>query len=237
MSVNLRLPNITADTEQGQLSQMKSYMYQLVQELNWALEAIESASNGDKSAAVEVEEKNEPLSPEEVENTFNSIKALIIKSADIVHAYETTMKETFDGEYVAISDFGTYQEETNLSIEKNSKGITEVYSNVQNITNPDGTGSLDELNACIKRGLIGYDKNGDEVYGISIGESDENGNFKDYAWFTSDKLSFFDDNGNEVAYISKRRLYITDAIFLGTLQFGGYKIDTSDGIAFTWMGG
>ena len=237
MSVNLRLPNITADTEQGQLSQIKGYMYQLVQELNWALETIESASSGDKSAAVEIEGKNEPLSPEEAENTFNSIKALIIKSADIVNAYETTMKTSFDGEYVAISDFGTYQEKTSLLIEENSKGITEVFTNIQNITNPDGTGSLDELNACIKRGLIGYDKNGNEVYGISIGESDENGKFKNYAWFTADKLSFFDENGNEVAYISKRRLYITDAIFLGVIQFGGYRMDTADGIAFTWIGG
>ena len=37
----IRLPNITAATDSGQLQQIKTYLYQLVQELNWALDALE----------------------------------------------------------------------------------------------------------------------------------------------------------------------------------------------------
>lgn len=42
---HLRLPNITASSETEQLQQIKSYLYQLVQELNWALSALEDAKH------------------------------------------------------------------------------------------------------------------------------------------------------------------------------------------------
>ena len=47
----------------------------------------------------------------------------------------------------------------------------------------------------------------------------------------------FENGYKEVAYISQRKLYINDATFLGTVQFGGYQMDTTDGLAFTWVGG
>ena len=37
MSVNLRFPNITGSTEKEQLTQIKSYLHQLVEQLNYAL--------------------------------------------------------------------------------------------------------------------------------------------------------------------------------------------------------
>ena len=293
MSIDIRLPNITASTTEGQMKQMQSYVHQLVQQLNWALNTVNEAASGNTSSVVmsNTSKQVEDMSPEEAANTFNSIKSLIIKSADIVAAYEETIREDFSGEFVAVSDFGTYTEKTDASIERNSEGVTEVYSNVQTInnnlqttndnvqainnnlqttndnvqtinnnlqtttdnvqkinnnvqtiTNPEGTGSLDKVaeevrstNAYIKRGLLGYDKNGNAVYGMAVGETDDKGVYNQYAWFTSNKLSFFDGSGNEVAYISANKLYITDAIFLGIVLFGSYRADTSDGLAFTWV--
>ena len=40
MSVNIRYPNITAGREKEQIGQIKSYLYQLVDQLNYALPAI-----------------------------------------------------------------------------------------------------------------------------------------------------------------------------------------------------
>jgi hypothetical protein len=37
MSVNIRFPNINGASEAEQLSQIKSYLYQLVEQLNWVL--------------------------------------------------------------------------------------------------------------------------------------------------------------------------------------------------------
>lgn len=241
MSIDIRLPNITASTEEGKLQQMQSYMYQLVKQLNWALNTVESAKGGNTSAVVY--ESREPATAQEAEDTFNSIKALIIKSADIVKAYETTIFSDFNGKYFAESDFGTYIEETNKKVEENSKGVTETYTRTEAIDSRV-EGVEDELkttNAYIKRGLL---DNGE--YGIEIGETSEDGIFRQYARFTSEKLSFHNVNGNEVAYIGAgdedksdtNCLYVTGkAVFLGEIQLGKYKTDSSDGLAFTWIGG
>lgn len=43
--MTVRFPNITASSEAEQLQQIKSYLYQLVQELNWALTVLEESQN------------------------------------------------------------------------------------------------------------------------------------------------------------------------------------------------
>lgn len=242
-NIDLRLPNITAPTSEGQMKQMQSYMHQLVQQLNWALNTVGEAASGNMSSVV-MSNRAESASPEEAANTFNSIKALIIKSADIVKAYEETIFTDFNGKYFAESDFGTFIETTNRKVEENSKGVTEVYTNVQAITNNDRTGSLDKVeeevrstNAYIKRGFLGvHPRLNIDVYGIAVGQTEE-GVYKNYAWFSAYGLSLFDENGAEVAYITQNKLHITDAVFLGTVQFGGYIADTTDGLAFNWMEG
>lgn len=40
--INLRFPNITGKTEQEQLTQLRSYLHQLVQELNYELTQLEA---------------------------------------------------------------------------------------------------------------------------------------------------------------------------------------------------
>lgn len=238
MSIELRLPNITAPTSDGQVAQMKSYMHQLVQQLNWALNTVDEAAQGNTSSVV-MSKQSESASPEEAANTFNSIKALIIKSADIVKAYEETIFTDFNGKYFAESDFGTFIETTNRKVEENSKGVTEVYTNVQTVSGALGVveEEVRSTNAYIKRGYLG-EEDGKAVYGIAVGETDDDGVYKKYAWFTSNKLSFFDGNDDKpVAYISANKLHINNAEFLETVHFGGYKADMSDGLAFTWIGG
>lgn len=241
--IDLRLPNIQGKTDAEQLAQVKTYLHQLVQQLNWALNTVDAAQGGSTSSAVVVRQGAD-TSSREAEATFNAIKALIIKSADIVKAYETTIFSDFNGKYFAESDFGTFIEETNRKVEENSRGVTESFTNIQQITNADGTGSLDILtdnvrttNAYIRRGLLGYADNGTGVYGIEVGETNSEGAFRKYARFTADRLSFFDNNDNEIAYIGAGCLYVNGkTVFLGEIQLGGYKTDTSDGLAFTWIG-
>ena len=238
MNIDIRFPNITAPTAEGQMAQMQSYMHQLVQQLNWALNTIGDAQSGNTSNVV-INNSNRDISPQEAENTFNSIKSLIIKSADIVKAYEETMKTEYNGEYIAVSDFGTYMEETNRTIEENSNYTNEVFTNIQTIS--DRVDGVEEdvrnTNAYIKRGLLYYDENGNAIYGVEVGETTDDGAFKKYARFKSDRLSFFDANSEEVAYIGNGCLYILGTSrFIGDVFFGGYRMDTSDGMAFTWVG-
>ena len=238
MGIDIRFPNITAPTAEGQMAQMQSYMHQLVQQLNWALNTIGDAQSGNTSNVV-INNSNEDNSPKEAEDTFNSIKALIIKSADIVKAYEETIMTDFNGTYFADSDFGTYIEQTSKAVEENSKYTNEVYTNVQTIT--DKVNGLEEdariTNAYIRRGLLGYEENGNAIYGVEVGETNQDGAYMKYARFKADRLSFYDAQDTEVAYIGNGCLYIVGTSrFIGDVFFGGYKADTSDGLAFTWVG-
>ena len=233
MSIDLRYPNIQGKTEAEQILQVKSYLHQLVEQLNWALNTVETAQSGNVTPALRVE-RSEAITPKEAEDTFNSIKALIIKSADIVKAYETTIFSDFNGKYFADSDFGTYLEDTSRKVEENSKGVTDTYTRVETIDSRV-EGVEDEIrttNAYIHRGLLDNGK-----YGIEVGETTNDGRFYRYSRFTADRISFFDTNDTEVAYIGAGCLYVNGkTVFLGEVQLGNYITDTTDGLAFTWVG-
>ena len=78
MGYEIRLPNITGSNTQEQLAQVKSYLYQTVEQLNYALDGIKN----DSEIAVKkiISESGGSKSPEQVQQSFNDIKALIIKS-------------------------------------------------------------------------------------------------------------------------------------------------------------
>lgn len=243
MSMDFRFPNITAKDEAGQLIQMKSYLHQLVEQLNYAMKTVEGGSSGAvsyenqiASAAVNEDAK--------AQATFNSIKSLIIKSADIVNAYYEAINARLKGLYVAESDFGTYTEATDAKIEANSESIAQHYTNIQQILSDiEGfESSLIEVNAHINSGLLYYDEDGAPVYGLEIGQRTEtNGEetFNKYARFTSDKLSFYDSNDNEVAYISDKKLYITHVEITGSFSLGGFvdKVLADLSVVTKWVGG
>lgn len=243
MSDNIRFPNITATSEAGQLSQLKSYLYQLAEQLNYSLASMKSGNSSSvvdakgNSVSVSAEQKADPVS------TFNSIKALIVKSADIVNAYYEEVSKRLEGVYVAESDFGVYAEQTANDIKANSTAIEQFYTNLQEvITDIESLEhTMIEVNAHIHSGLLYYDDEGVPVYGLEIGqrtEIDGEEVFNKYARFTSDKLAFYDSNDNEVAYISDKKLYISHVEVTGSFSIGGF-VDTglSDGSIVTkWVG-
>lgn len=237
MSFDINLPKITATTESGKIEQIRGYLFQLAEQLKWALNSIESGGNTlvktNGSTSVEASEA-------EAQVTFNSIKSLIIKSADIINAYYEEISEKFSGSYVAQSDFGTYTELTEQAIITNSTAITNMFKSIQEIiTDIEGLEhKLIEVNAHIRSGILYYNDEGVPIYGLEIGQKntiDEVEVFNKYARFTSDRLSFYDKNDTEVAYISDYKLYITNAQITGTLTLGRYELDTSDGLAFKWI--
>lgn len=238
-SFDIRLPNINGSTEREQLQQLKSYLYQFAEQLKWAFNTLESggASTSGRDTIV-LGSTNEAI---EAEKNFNSIKALIIKSADIVDSYYEKMSKRLEGDYVAKSDFGEYSEKTSAEIEANSKAIEQYYTDMQSLqtTLEEINSSLIETAAYIKSGLLGYDDDGTPIYGVEVGQTNEVDGvnvFDKFSRFTSDRLSFYDRNDVEVAYIGDYKLYIVNAEIRGSLKLGGYLIDTTDGLAFKWVG-
>lgn len=248
MSLDLRLPNITATDATGQVMQMKNYLYQMVQQLNYSMQTVQTSA---AEAAVQAAQTASAASKTDPVSTFSEIKALIIKSADIVNAYYEQINRRLEGVYVAQSTFGTYTEQTSQEIEENSTNINQAFTNIQQVQV-----ALDEavndmlkiesilvsVNAYINSGLLYTDEEGVPVYGIEVGqrtEIDGQEVFNRYARFTSNKLSFYDSNGNEVAYISDYKLFISNVEITGSYRIG-HLVDTvqSDGSIVTkYMGG
>lgn len=238
MGFDFRLPSITGATERERLRQVESYLYQFVEQLQWAMNNIATSQPTSVASSSTNSAQNKPA---DSTVDFASLKPLIIKSADIVNAYYEEISKRLEGEYVAKSDFGDYREQTSQDIVENSKEIERSFSSIQEILTDieNLTFSLAEVNARIKSGLLYHDENGLPVYGLEVGQKnyiDGVEVFNKYARFTSNRLSFYDQNDTEVAYISNYKIYITHAEVTGTLKLGGYLVNTTNGLAFKWVG-
>ena len=279
MGIDLRLPNINGATEREQLLQIKNFLYQHIEQLQFALNSIGTSNNTSTGAVTAI--PSSLVSPAQTtvsaDATFGSIKALIIKSADIVNAYYEEINKRLVGEYVAQSDFGTFEEQTSQDVFENSTNINRSFGSIQEIKSGVDSSiealtgeigevdtkvadveasmttkiqdlktevealnfSIAEVAANIKSGLLYYDDDGVPVYGLEVGQRnvvDGVEVFNKYARFTAGRLSFYDQNGTEVAYISDYKLYITHAEVTGALKLGGFAVDTTNGLTFKWVG-
>lgn len=251
--IDIRLPNITATTERGQLEQIRSYLYQFAEQLNWALNNIDTkAAEATKKIEATTEQKN---AVEQAQATFSEVKSLIIKSADIVNAYYEEISRRLDGEYVAESEFGTYKQETSATLNATSQSIDLMFENQQTLqtdmegingvlqTSADKTTILGS-NAWCSIGVLSEDESGFPIYGMEIGQvNTEDGEqvYSKFAQYRSDGVHLFDQNGIEVATICDYWLNITNAEIIyakitKSLDLGGYAIRTENGIAFKWAG-
>ena len=256
MSFNMRIPNITATTPTEQIKQVHSYLYQVVEQLNWALNNIDSINAGNNPYVVlntGATGADGTISQVEASlKSFNNLKGLIIKSADIITAYYEEIRGLLNlsGEFVAEATFpdgsATFIEQTNMRVDATSTNINQIFNNIQTI-NADLESVAEKLQiidvtANINSGLLYYDDFGVPIYGLEVGQRTKYNDteiFNKYARFTANKLSFYDQNDTEVAYISDYKLYITHVEIRGSFKQGGYvdTITAEGGIVTKWVGG
>ena len=132
---------------------------------------------------------------------------------------------------MAISEYGTFKETTENELHADASSLSAIITDIQEIDGDITT--LKETNAYFKAGEL---EEGD--YGIEIGRTTEEGGeivFARYARFLPNRLSFYDSAGNELAYFSDYRLHV-NGIEANEIKLGGYRMDTTDGIAFIWEG-
>lgn len=223
--IEIRPPELTGGTEREQLSRIQSYLYTLSQQLQYAFDALETGS--------ETKVVTQTAQQRQAEN-LTALKSLIIKSAQVTEVLEQRVEQRLEGKYVAVSQFGTYEQETSQLISANSQAITQQLQSVQKLT--DTVSGLDEtvkeVSASIRTGQLA-----DGVYGVEIGQQEaEDGviRFRRFARLTAEKLSFYDSNETEVAYISNRRLYVTSAV-LGDVTADSVTTPTLQMGAYTWQ--
>ena len=149
----------------------------------------------------------------------------------------------------------TYVEEHYVSDDDLEQYKSEVTQTSQNLT-----AQFESLNqykietsAHIKTGLLYENEDKQPVYGMEIGQRTTNADgkevFNQYARFTADKLSFFDQGGNEVTQIGDKKMAVTnievtgsqdgDGEDRGTFKQGKFVRITqaNGGIVTKWVGG
>jgi hypothetical protein len=205
-------------------------------------------STGDKSYG-----SNAAVSSEKYSNLTGKILS-ISKSVDGLVVKNEALDGKVSGLEVNIGGLKTYVEETFVSgdsfekykseVTQTSKDITARFENVES--------DIRETKAHIKSGLLYHNEDGTPMYGIEIGQRTETGGvetFDKYAQFTSEKLAFFDQSGNEVTQIGDKKMSITNVEITGSAnrtdgEYGTFKqggfvdITLADSSIVTkWIGG
>lgn len=230
---DIRLPNITATSPTEQLSQIKSYLYQFAEQLNYALATMDDKSEQIQQTISAASAAPSPAEAQrQAQDTFQSIKGLIIKSADIINAYSEQIETKLSENYVAQSTFGTYTENADNRITANANGISQNYNRIEEVHTENET-YRKATAAYIKTGLLSENP---DTYGVEVGQTN-NGEFTRFSRFTTEKLSFFVNGNEEVAYISNNKLYIQTAEILQAIDMGSYHFayTKESGLVISWV--
>ena len=225
MTYDIRLPNITATTERGQLEQIRSYLYQFAEQLKYAVNVIElNTSNAVVQAQTASVSVADPT-PEQRLKQFNNLKNLIISSADIVEAYSEEISYRLSGQYVAQSDFGTYKEETTKQVEENSQNLTAYYTRLEEIDEVQKT-----TEGFIRTGYLTLE-NGEKVAGVEIGQKSygdvEDNENSGLVRFLPTKTVFYDERGKQMGVLSNRELFIYGIVCKGKFYINNFVMDAS----------
>ena len=233
-----------------QLERQYAYLFQMAQQLNLALDGLGGgslAAGGGVGGFVSGGRGG--VTPEESQQ-YQNLKSLILRTAKEIYSAMDKVALELAGEYVAISDFGTYLERLNSSIRADPAAITQYYSFFSDLQ--ADVEAVDaaferykvETEGYIRPGIVYYD-GAVPVYGVAVGQDlavqeidgetvVEQKNFR--ATYTASKLSFWQDE-TEVAYVSNNRLYIGNITVRSGMTVGQWNISTDRGLAFRWIGG
>lgn len=248
MKYAMEMPASPRGTAEQQLKTLYSYLFRMNDQLNLALNNLDAENF--------VQETNEQISgaaskasvDQELAGQYETLKALVIKTADTVRAEMDEVSMELRGNYLALSEWGEFQEALEGQITATAAGVVQQYGydaqlQAANDQIADFESYKTQTNQYIKTGLLYYEGSVPR-YGVAVGESltvvevdgEEVLTRTDLcATFTSDKLSFW-QHGVEVAYVSNTTLYITDLRIISSIRLGDWQITHDDGFAITWIG-
>lgn len=253
MPNNIPTPPMLMGTEAEQLVQMRSYLYRISELLNSAM----TEQNVTLEYAMQRQSKSvtEDVFTEEIDAQYNKLKALIIKTADVVRMEMDMIKTELQQDYIAKSEWGTYEESIHSDIVATAEGVVQSYDyDSQLEAAREGIADFEaykiQTSGYIQSGIIGYDDENFPVIGIAIGQDLKSKEVtidgevyqqidmtKNLATYTSERITFW-QNGIEVAYISNSEMGITSVHIKGKITLGDeWEISHTNGFTIKWVGG
>ncbi len=244
-------PRLQGD-EAAQLGQVYSYLFRLSETLNLALQVVgtETADIAEKAASAAVQQSSTAQGA-----SYTNLRSLILNTASVIRTEMDKLETTLHSETTAIShQFGTFQENIRSTITATAESVVQRYdydAKLQALQDEAAGFSAYKVKTegYIRSGFIDYDAQGVPILGIAIGQElssttvtvngEELQQFDPHqscAFYTAEKVSFR-IQGQEVAYVSNRKLYIGDVEITGSVIFGDWLLSTGNGIAMKWIGG
>ena len=240
-------------------TQTYSYLFQTAQALNLALSRLDESNFSEDSTARQILAGGQTAAQKkETEQGLGRLRTLIIKTADAVRAEQAALELRLQSTYVALSDFGDYQEEIDTRLTATAARIEQALSYYAELSDSLHGVSEDfeayrvDVQGYIRQGVIGYD-GAVPIIGIAMGRdlrvtgAKETVDGTEYevidtssnmSIWTPDKLSFY-INGAEAAYFSNGALYVGTVIVKEKLVLGQdkWQITHDDGFTVRWIGG
>lgn len=136
--------------------QIKSFLHQLVEQLNWALPTIDSGGSATQTGT------QNPAGDVSAES-FYELKSLIIKSTDMLNAYYDKINKKLEGQYVSQADFEAYKEEPKYILPVGGEELGGVKNGGNVAIAEDGTMNVEEYVLPVGGEELGGVKNGGNV--------------------------------------------------------------------------
>lgn len=236
-----------------------SYLFQTAQALNLALSRLDESNFSEDSTARQILAGGQTAEQKkETAQGLGRLRTLIIKTADAVRAEQAALELRLQSTYVALSDFGDYQEEIDTRLSATAARIEQALSYYAELSDSLHGVSEDfdayrvDVQGYIRQGVIGYD-GAVPIIGIAMGRdlrvtgAKETVDGTEYevidtssnmSIWTPDKLSFY-INGAEAAYFSNGALYVGTVVVKEKLVLGQdkWQITHDDGFTVRWIGG
>ena len=221
---NLPTPPALMGTEIQQIGQIRSYLFRISEMLNAAM--TEQNIVLEQTAQRQSNSVSSEAFSKEIDDQYQRLKSLIINTADIVYMEMEKVETELRQQYIAKSEWGTYEESINNEIKATAEGIVQSYNYDSKIA--DVAAGVADFEA-YKIATSGYIQSG-EVYS----EIDMT---KNLATYTSDRITFW-QNGIEVAYISNSEMGITSVHIKGKINMDDeWEISRINGFTVKWIGG
>lgn len=163
------LPPILTGSEQEQLRSLRDYLVRLTRSLERGENAptVTAASSGTVPAV--------PAAGEKSRETSENLRSLIVKTAHTVERHVERLTQELHEDYLALSDFGSYQEQIATVIEATARGVVESYdfqAAIDAVAERCGgaESAVTAIRGQIRRGLITDPETGETAMGIAIAE-------------------------------------------------------------------
>lgn len=230
MNINCEVPMLNGLDERTKITKIEKYLYELDQQLKVVLANIDIDNfTVETRDELQLSAASKKKAETEFKQTVDSLKQKIINTAESISSDIETLREKMEGHYRATSEqFGTYNADFFRETTKNALATIDEFKQIENIN-----GYYLASQGYIKTGNIGTNEDNTVMYGIEIGDVQDESGTK--LRIVNNALHSI-EKGDTVWYIEDgevkaKRLIVEEYIYLG-----GYRVEVTEGVEFKWEG-